>query len=85
MMIAGLTDCPSRRKNAYIKEHPNSKFAKEMFDDIEDNQSRTEYKAASNKYHNYFYRKPLPSQTYGQKIHAALKIWSQFHPKKILL
>lgn len=32
-----------KEKNAYIKEHPNSKFAKEMFDDIEDNQSRTEY------------------------------------------
>ena len=54
MMIAGLTDCPSRRKNAYIKEHPNSKFAKEMFDDIEDNKSRTEYEDANNKYHNYW-------------------------------
>lgn len=43
-----------KEKNAYIKEHPNSKFAKEMFDDIEDNQSRTEYKDASNKYHNYW-------------------------------
>lgn len=43
-----------KEKNAYIKEHPNSKFAKEMFDGIEDNQSRTEYQDASNKYHNYW-------------------------------